>query len=532
MDGNDTNKLVKGAFLLTLAGLIGKLLSAGYRIPLQNLTGDVGFYVYQQVYPILGMVLVLGLYGFPSAISRLTTEMKAAGKELSFRSFLVPVFVILFGLIMVLFSLMYMSAPFLSHWIGDYELESVYRLAAFTFFVIPFLGVGRGIFQGLGDMQPTAYSQVSEQIVRVFVIVASAVWISTVRGDIYAIGKAAPLASLTAGIVAFAVLSYFFVKRQPLTTSTYPIPWRYYMKSLTIFGLFFALNHMVLLIIQFADTFTLFPGLLDYGLDKVAAMKAKGVFDRGQPFIQLGTVLGSAFALALIPRISPERLRTEPLILSRQIRSALSFSVYMAFGATLGLILIFPEANQLLYKNTAGTGSLQVLVIAILLSSLIITGASILQGLGYMKVAGLSIICAFFVKWELNNILVPLLGIMGSALATVGSLLLLTAVLFYNLYRKLPELAFFQNLNWRALIWSGAGMTIYIMMIDFIVMWFDLTTRLDMLVYVIFTVLSAGFVYLYILLKYKALSEEELAMLPMGALLIRIQRGRHSYGSN
>src|SRR5699024_12870143 len=130
MDGNDTNKLVKGAFLLTLAGFIGKLLSAGYRIPLQDLTGDVGFYIYQQVYPILGMVLVLGLYGFPSAISRLTAEMEEAGKGRSFRSFVVPVFIILFGLVTVLSFSMYISAPFLSDWIGDHQLESIYRLAA------------------------------------------------------------------------------------------------------------------------------------------------------------------------------------------------------------------------------------------------------------------------------------------------------------------------------------------------------------------------------------------------------------------
>src|SRR5699024_5656935 len=99
-----------------------------------------------------------------SAISRLTAEMEEAGKGRSFRSFVVPVFIILFGLVTVLSLSMYISAPFLSDWIGDHQLESIYRLAALTFFVIPFLGVGRGVFQGLGDMQPTAYSQVSEQI--------------------------------------------------------------------------------------------------------------------------------------------------------------------------------------------------------------------------------------------------------------------------------------------------------------------------------------------------------------------------------
>lgn len=527
MDGNDTKILVKGAFLLTVAGLIGKLLSAGYRIPLQNLTGDVGFYIYQQVYPILGMVMVLALYGFPSAISKLTTEMKTSGKELSFRSFYVPVFFILFVLSTFLFLIMYVTAPYLSDWIGDMELEGVYRFAAFTFILIPFLAIGRGTFQGIGDMRPTAYSQVSEQFIRVVIIIAAAVWFSIYGEDIYMIGKAAVFAALAAGLVAFGVLSSFFIKRQPLINNTYPVPWSFYIKSLLVFGLFFSLNHMLLLIIQFADTFTLFPGLLQYGLDRIPAMEAKGVFDRGQPFIQLGMVLGSSFSLALIPRISKRRLADDPIVFVNQIRSALSFSAYIAVGATLGLILIFPEANLLLYKNTAGTGSLQILVTAILLSSLAITGATILQGLGYMKGPALFIGCAFILKWGLNMVLVPRLGITGSAVATIFSLLILTIAIFHGLNVKLPQLAFLKKLRWRALITSGVGMTVYIIVIQFIMSWIYPETRLGMLMYVVFTVLSGGLVYLYLLLKCKAFSEEELAMLPFARVFIRIRRGRN-----
>src|SRR5699024_2850910 len=258
MDGNDTKRLVKGAFLLTLAGLIGKLLSAGYRIPLQNLTGDVGFYIYQQVYPILGMVMVLALYGFPSAVSKLITEMKATGKGLSFRSFYIPVFFILSIFGILLFCLVYAAAPFLSQWVGDTELEGVYRLSAFTFILIPFLSVVRGSFQGMGDMYPTAFSQVSEQLIRVMIIIGASIWFSVYGDDIYMIGKAAVLASIAAGLVAYGVLSVFFMSRRPLTNDTYQIPWGLYVKSLLLYGLFFALNHMVLLVIQFADAFTLF----------------------------------------------------------------------------------------------------------------------------------------------------------------------------------------------------------------------------------------------------------------------------------
>src|SRR5690625_5198215 len=142
---------------------------------------------------------------------------------------------------------------------------------------------------------------------------------------------------------------------------------------------------MVLLIIQFADVFTLVPGLMKYGLSNIEAMEAKGVFDRGQPLIQFGTVLGSSFALALIPTISKKELQKEPKKLSGYIQGALLFSFYLVAGAVIGLIAIFPETNALLFQNTKGTMTLQILAIAIFLSSISITISSILQGLGYFK---------------------------------------------------------------------------------------------------------------------------------------------------
>src|SRR5690625_4731116 len=98
MDENETNRLVKGALLLTVAGFISKILSAGYRIPLQNLTGDFGFYVYQQIYPILGIVMILSLYGFPVAVSRLTAELNVENKHLSLQGFYKPILLILLGI--------------------------------------------------------------------------------------------------------------------------------------------------------------------------------------------------------------------------------------------------------------------------------------------------------------------------------------------------------------------------------------------------------------------------------------------------
>src|SRR3954462_12755550 len=65
---HQSKALFRGTFILTIAALITKILSAFYRIPFQNIVGDVGFYIYQQIYPFYGIAIVLGTTGFPVVI--------------------------------------------------------------------------------------------------------------------------------------------------------------------------------------------------------------------------------------------------------------------------------------------------------------------------------------------------------------------------------------------------------------------------------------------------------------------------------
>ncbi|WP_153944891.1 oligosaccharide flippase family protein, partial [Acinetobacter baumannii] len=50
-----------------------------YRIPYQNITGDLGYYVYTQVYPLYSALLILATAGFPIAISKFVAEKLAVG---------------------------------------------------------------------------------------------------------------------------------------------------------------------------------------------------------------------------------------------------------------------------------------------------------------------------------------------------------------------------------------------------------------------------------------------------------------------
>lgn len=62
--------LLHGTVWLAITSLIVKILSAVYRIPFQNMVGNIGFYIYQQVYPFYGIGMTFALTGFPAFISK------------------------------------------------------------------------------------------------------------------------------------------------------------------------------------------------------------------------------------------------------------------------------------------------------------------------------------------------------------------------------------------------------------------------------------------------------------------------------
>jgi O-antigen/teichoic acid export membrane protein len=500
----ESNKFVKGALILTLAGLISKVLSAGYRIPLQNLTGDFGFYIYQQVYPILGITLVLALYGFPTAISKLTAEKK----DISIKCFIVPILTILFGICGTLALFLFINAESIANFVGDVRLTSAYKLASILLLVIPFSALLRGVFQGKGEMKPTAYSQIGEQLFRVMIIIVMAVCVAKYGIDIYQIGNIAGIASIIGVIAAIIILTIFFLNYKPTTTLSQPIPWKYYGKTIMVFGLIASLNHMILLIIQFADSFTIVPKLVEYGLSNQAAMEVKGVFDRGQPLIQIGAVLGSSFGLALIPSMAKDALARQ----RQHIDSSLKISFYLAWGATLGLILLFPEANRLLYQDNQGEQALSLLMVAVVLSSLIITSSSILQGLGHVKWTALFILIAFLFKWLLNWLLIPRVGIVGGSIGTVFSLLFLTFATLLKLKMSFRSKKLV-HINWKAFILSNIGMIAFIFCIKMMLPT-DLFSRIELLLFVLIVSIIGALIYLLILLRYQAFSEQELNLLP------------------
>ena len=74
---------IKGTLILTLTGLVSRLMGFFYRIFLSHTIGAQGVGIYQLTLPVHAIVLAACCMGIQAAISRLCASFTALGKEKS-----------------------------------------------------------------------------------------------------------------------------------------------------------------------------------------------------------------------------------------------------------------------------------------------------------------------------------------------------------------------------------------------------------------------------------------------------------------
>ena len=77
---NFKNAFLRGTLLLTIAGLISRIMGFFYRIFLANTIGAEGMGIYQLIFPVYSVCFSLCASGIETAISKLTAEKFAVGK--------------------------------------------------------------------------------------------------------------------------------------------------------------------------------------------------------------------------------------------------------------------------------------------------------------------------------------------------------------------------------------------------------------------------------------------------------------------
>ncbi len=423
---------LKGVALLTIAALFVKVLSVVYRVPFQNLVGDHGFYIYQQIYPFVAIFVTWTSSGLAVAISKILADLGQDQRQYEKNAIVHILFLFLLALSIICFAILFFGAATFAHWMGDPKLADLLRLGSFVVFSMPALAVYKGLFQSAGIMWPVAYAQMVEQIVRVAIILGGTWIIVSTTGSLYDAGKMALAGTVVGEFAGILLLMIFIKKHTSLKIKMTPIEKRTssawsIIKKLMVLSISISMSSLVLLVFQLIDSFTVYSTLRKLGISSLQAMEMKGVYDRGQPLVQVGLVIASSLSLAIVPLVAQASKKRHGQEAERYIQLTYRTSLLFGVAAAVGLILVMPNVNVTLFETPELSDVLSIFVLQIIWLSLIMTLTAILQGLDRLKIPACLLVIGVLVKLCLNKFLILHYGIVGAAWA--GNLgLFITAI--------------------------------------------------------------------------------------------------------
>lgn len=525
-----SQSFVKGAAILGAAALLSKLIGVFSRIPYQNMTGNEGLFIYQQVYPLYTTLLVLATAGFPIAVSKLVSEKLALDDPYGARRIFNVAAVVLTASGLFFFCLLFFGAPVIARWMGSPELLTLpVKSVAFALLVVPVISVLRGYFQGHQNMVPTAVSQITEQLVRVLTIVILAyVFMANGMGVVYA-GSGAVFGAFTGAVTAFFTLLFYWLKNRALqrevatSSAAVSVPREQesvvtIVKRIMYYAIPICFGSLVLPLLGLVDSFTVAKMLeRAAGYPHAVAVNLKGIYDRGQPLIQFAAFFATALALSIVPAVSEALAKKQYALVALRSELALRLTFLFGLPASVGLAVIAEPTNILLYKDGDGSGTIAVLAFTTVFSTLGVTASGILQGMGNVLLPARNLLIGVVVKLILNLALIGPFGIAGAAAATVSAYAVSTTFNVLSVFKRINVSVPWRNAQAKPLVATALmAVCVYVTMVGvrrFLFLYLA-SDRLVMLGTVLVSVLIGVIVYAVALFRSGAISRSDLEAVP------------------
>ena len=564
------------AAILTVGTIIVKIIGALYKIPLTALLPDEAYGDFNGAYNIYTFFLTISTAGLPVALSKTVSETNTLGRynqkervfRVAFRAFL----------FMGIFSFLCMSL--FSQQVASYGLKNdkaVYAVQALSLAVLCTCccSAFRGYAQGHMNMVPTAVSQIIEALSKLFLGLALALAIlhSSIQPDdlrerLSAVGALAGVSIGSVLSVLYLARNHFRTKRQERVRSDdVPDPDRDILSRLLKLAIPITLSSCTLSIVNLIDTnlvsgqlqsvFTAIQGGLTGVENSVMNIfpKAVEIFQKNvalaaDPTLGVDPILDSARGLygiysktmsiynlpfnlmvpltaCIIPGVSACIARKDRLGAKKVTESAMRISAMIALPCGFGLLALGgPIMNLLTLGKTdveiAGP-LLSILGIASIFVCIQVVAASILQANNIVNLPILTMIIGGAAKILVSYNLVgnPRIMIFG---APVGTLTCFTLVSVLNLaiikrvvphppsYIKVFLKPLIASAVMGAAVWASHGLLSRFLSGSFV----------REAVATLGAILVGVVVYALLILAVKAISSDDLALMPKGEKIAKI----------
>lgn len=436
---------LKGAFILTVAGIVVKIIGSVNRILLSRLLGGEGIGLYQMAYPIYLLALSISSAGIPVAISIIVAE-KVALSDFRGANRVFRISLSLLTVTGIIFTfLLYFGAGWLieHHFVRDPRAYYAIAALAPAIFFVTILSSYRGYFQGMQMMTPTAVSQIFEQLIRVVTMIFLAYYLLPMGLEYAAAG-----ASFGAGPGAMGgllvLMFYYWQHRTVLKAriATQPSIKKEasgkIVSRIVKLALPVSLANIMLPVVSSIDLLIVPARLEAAGYTVGQATELFGYLTgMAIALINVPTILTGSLASSLVPAISEAYTLKNYQRIYQRVSMAMRFANLITIPSFVGMYLLAVPISLMLY-GTANAG----VPIAILSGGVVLLGihqitTGVLQGLGHTAIPLINMMFSAAVKivmsWTLTAI--PALGIKGAAWATNVDFGLAALLNMYFVYR-------------------------------------------------------------------------------------------------
>lgn len=436
-----TKTLLGGMTVLSISGIICKVVGVLFSIPLTWIIGADGLAVFQAVFPTYNLLLTISSAGLPVAVSRLVSaclakdDPKGAKHTFKVAFWMLATLGVLSTLVMIALN------PFLVARVGLAESVTGFYVIAPCVAIVCAMSAFRGFMQGQQDMLPTAASQLIEQVGKVFVSLPLAFWgfqkgLQTSMESAAALGAAGALLGITlAEAAALVYMVWLYFHRN---TSFNSLPQAADAKvhsgagtaqHLVRIAVPITIGACIVPLAQFVDSAMLVNRMMDAGLALEKARPLYGLFSGVViRLINVPTALALSISMSLVPAISAARAAGDKEGMASQASFGIRFAFLVGLPCSIGMSVMAEPIIRFFYQGTLSTENileaaslLQFSALTVVLFTMVQATTSILQGMGKQKLPMYTLVAGVACKIALNYLLVgtPGIHIHGGPIASI-----------------------------------------------------------------------------------------------------------------
>ena len=541
--GEESNFVVQGS-ILAIASIVVRIIGIAYRIPMINIIGDEGMGYYGTAFNVYNIALLLSSYSLPLAVSKMVSARLARKQYRNSVRILRAALVYATAVGALAAAVIWFGADFFARevFFMPYAAFALKTLAP-TVWIMAYLGVFRGYYQGQGTMVPTALSQVFEQIVNAIVSVGAGSWlfnqaikVEILKGETgsgYSNAWGAAGGTIGTGAGAFTALLFLLLlfaayqrtirKKVRRDRSGSVESYRTITKIL-----FFTVVPVVMSSAIYNVNSVLDNGLLAYNF-KTLGMEEEFISQWGvytgkyHLLINVPMAVSNALSSSLIPSVSRAVAAGNRRMVKKKVAAAIRFSLLIAIPSAVGLTVLAGPVNDLLFS---GDNSLAVQMtlygsIAVVFYSVSTVTNAILQGIDQMRLPIVHALAALVLHLAAMEVMV-LVFHMGIFSMVFANILFAVIMCFLN-HRSIRKILGYRQEVKKTILLPAAASAVMGAAAVGVYKLIHLGIQSNA-VCTLGAVAAAMAVYGVLLVKLGCLDEDELHQMPGGTRLLQVFR--------